>query len=69
MRDLAAQVEADAPALHRLLRVPSSHGIFPEVAPGAFAATALTILRDCVTRSCVEITPGEATNLIEAAPG
>lgn len=42
VQDLAAQVEADASALHRVLRVLSSDGIFSQVAPGLFVATALS---------------------------
>ena len=42
VQDLAAQVEADASALHRVLRVLSSNEIFSEVSPGAFVATALS---------------------------
>jgi len=39
---LAAQVRADASALHRVLRVLASSGIFSEAAPGAFVSTALS---------------------------
>lgn len=39
---LATQVQADPSALHRVLRVLASNGIFSESAPGAFVSTALS---------------------------
>ncbi len=39
---LAAQVQADPSALHRVLRVLASSGVFSEAAPGAFVSTPLS---------------------------
>jgi len=38
VEELAAQVQADSSALHRVLRVLAGNGIFSEAAPGAFVS-------------------------------
>jgi hypothetical protein len=40
--EIAAQVGAEPPALHRVMRLLASNGIFSEVAPGAFVSTQLS---------------------------
>lgn len=42
VEDIAARVEADPSALHRVMRLLASAGIFSEATPGAFAATPLS---------------------------
>ena len=42
VEELAAQVRAEPSALHRVLRVLASDGIFSEAAPGAFVSTRLS---------------------------
>lgn len=42
VQTLAAQVQADASSLHRVLRVLASSGVFSEAAPGAFVRTPLS---------------------------
>ena len=42
VEDLAVQVEAEPSALHRVMRVLASNGVFSEAAPGAFVSTPLS---------------------------
>ncbi len=42
VEELAARVDADPSALHRVMRLLASLGIFSEAQPGAFVATALS---------------------------